>query len=282
MYAKLKQFHEAHGHSNVPQRFPTDRSLGTWVSRLRGQRVRRKLSPNQIDRLNALDFDWEIQSERFDRIWLEKFQLLQRFRATHGHCNVPTFYKQDECCLGFWVVNQRMLYKRQIMRPERVQKLESIGFQWIADQRMVWDDTRDTNVTDVLWWTMYQQLVDYYNDYGHVVVPNLFIEGKNWPLGRWVRAQRTNCTQNTLLEERRRQLDELGFVWTVVACNHPSQEHAVARHRWDDLLERLLEYRRQNGDCLVPETYEPDVELGCWVQELRRRLKDGSIHPHRI
>ena len=37
-YGTLQEFHHHHGHSNVPQRYPNDRALGTWVSRQRSLR----------------------------------------------------------------------------------------------------------------------------------------------------------------------------------------------------------------------------------------------------
>ena len=280
-YGILQEFHRRHGHSNVPQRYPEDRALGSWVGRQRSVRGRQSLSAQQVQRLNDLDFTWEIQSERFDRIWLEKFQLLKEYRDLHGHCNVPQYEKFRGCQLGFWVSNLRMLRKRGTLRHDRFELLQSLKFVWVSREGSLWSDHRDTDRIDTLWESMYQQLVDFYKDYGHVVVPNLFINGRNWPLGRWVRAQRTNNTQNTLLPERRELLDDLGFVWRVP--KHSEGQEADLRH-WKCIFNRLVTYWEEHGDCHVPRSYTSDPELGRWAHEQRTLLSagTGTMHAFKI
>ena len=111
----MHAFYHLRGHSDVPQRYPEDRALGTWVSRQRSRRGRQALSAQQIQRLNDLDFIWEIQNERFDRVWQEKFQLLNEYH------NVPQHEKFRGCHLGFWVRSLRMLSKRGTLRHDRLQ-----------------------------------------------------------------------------------------------------------------------------------------------------------------
>jgi len=40
--------------------------------------------------------------------------------------------------------------------------------------------------------------------------------------------------------------------------------------RWNMMFERLKKYKEKNGDCLVPQRYEDDPELGRWVETQRR------------
>src|SRR3569832_2816563 len=96
MYRRLEQFHRKHGHCNVPQRFPEDKALGAWVSRKKSTRHRKLITKDQVERLNLLGFNWEIQSERFERIWNEMFERLQQFKSEEGHCNVPTVVYRDK------------------------------------------------------------------------------------------------------------------------------------------------------------------------------------------
>ena len=53
--------------------------------------------------------------------------------------------------------------------------------------------------------------------------------------GDWVNVQRTK--KDTLLPERRRRLDELGFVWNV------------REQQWDEAFTHLQRYRETNNDC---------------------------------
>merc|ERR1712150_227607 len=60
------------------------------------------------------------------------FGELESYKVKHGHCNVPPIAGK----LGRWVAYQRVQYrllqegKQSSMTDERIQKLESIGFQW--------------------------------------------------------------------------------------------------------------------------------------------------------
>jgi hypothetical protein len=40
--------------------------------------------------------------------------------------------------------------------------------------------------------------------------------------------------------------------------------------KWDDIFGRLLRYKEEHGDCLVPNRFEPDPSLGAWVSTQRR------------
>ena len=40
--------------------------------------------------------------------------------------------------------------------------------------------------------------------------------------------------------------------------------------KWDEIFGRLLRYKEDHGDCLVPNRYEPDPSLGAWVSTQRR------------
>jgi hypothetical protein len=42
--------------------------------------------------------------------------------------------------------------------------------------------------------------------------------------------------------------------------------------KWDDMFERLIAYKNEHGDCLVPNRYAKDPQLGSWG-------KSGSATP---
>lgn len=43
--------------------------------------------------------------------------------------------------------------------------------------------------------------------------------------------------------------------------------------KWDQMFLRLLEYKKKNGHCLVPNRYTEDRSLGAWVSTQRRQYK---------
>ena len=83
--------------------------------------------------------------------------------------------------------------------------------------------------------------------------------------------QRTK--KDTLLPERRRRLDELGFVWNV------------REQQWDEAFTHLQRYRETNNDCLVPQSFttEDGYKLGKWVS-VQRTKKDNlsDVRRHRL
>jgi hypothetical protein len=95
--------------------------------------------------------------------WEEMFERLVTFKKENGHCLVPNRYPPDPS-LGSWVSTQRRQYKimnlkgwyeTTPMSPERVTRLESIGFAW---------ETKDPR--HVLWETRFEQLVKYKEKHG--------------------------------------------------------------------------------------------------------------------
>lgn len=75
------------------------------------------------------------------------FALLAEFKKRKGHCNVPKRFSEDPR-LGNFVNHQKEEYKKfrdgkpTAMTKERIEKLESIGFNWggTKSQEQGYDD----------------------------------------------------------------------------------------------------------------------------------------------
>ena len=76
-----------------------------------------------------------------DDKWDDKFQALIRYKATHGHTNVPVGTWADletlddpdskvPFAIGWWVQDQRKAYKKGKLKPEREDKLLEQGFKF--------------------------------------------------------------------------------------------------------------------------------------------------------
>jgi hypothetical protein len=83
--------------------------------------------------LNELGFVWDSHSI----IWEERWKELRDFVEQYGHPNVPTRYDPNKQ-LALWCKCQRRQYKlfaagdkRSNMTPERIAKLESLGFVFV-------------------------------------------------------------------------------------------------------------------------------------------------------
>jgi len=90
-------------------------------------------------------------------------------------------------------------------------------------------------------------------------------------LGRWVYTQRKRKADGNLQAAEEAALTALGFRWKL----DPEELD------FDDMVDRLVAYRQQNGDTLVPKKCEADPLLGAWVAAMRRKadplLNGGDV-----
>ncbi|KAL7451067.1 hypothetical protein ACHAWC_002914 [Mediolabrus comicus] len=81
-YAELKIYFDTHGDSNVPLK---SGSLGGWVQYQRQCHAKGKLSKYHVDKLNEVDFIWNVKNYQWDQRFLE----LKAFIEEHDHSFIP-------------------------------------------------------------------------------------------------------------------------------------------------------------------------------------------------
>jgi len=143
-FGELQAYQADKGDCNVPQRWPENPQLGTWVHQQRTEKrkfdrsERARITPERIERLDGIGFEWHPVAN----LWDQRFGELQAYQADKGHCNVPRQWR-DNPQLGVWVNNQRVekrkfdQSKRAKIRPEHVGRLDGIGFEWNPSKRGV-------------------------------------------------------------------------------------------------------------------------------------------------
>jgi hypothetical protein len=248
-YGGLKAYKQREGHCLVPishreQGF----RLGQWVSVQR--RTRDAMSLDRRQRLDALGFVWEVLTAQ----WEEGFRSLELFRQREGHCRVPTgiSHREQGVWLGQWVSTQRA--DKEIMFPERRQRLDALGFVW--------------EVLTAQWEEGFRSLELFRQREGHCRVSQTHRE-QGYRLGQWVGDQRT--AQDTMLPERRQRLDALGFVWDPFVAS------------WEEGFRFLERYRKDKEDCLVSQSHRDPTSgyrLGSWVSN-QRKAQDTMLPERR-
>ena len=121
-------------------------NLGGWAVSVseqhrNWQEGREYLSPDMIEKFNQLSsmgFGFDVfRPRRGERSWDDSFGLLLQYRAETGSTRVPHHYKAD-FRLGSWVSVQRKEHKLLMegkpskLTQERIDRLESVGFEWVA------------------------------------------------------------------------------------------------------------------------------------------------------
>ena len=125
MLAALVAYKQQHGDCNVPQRWPENPALGTWVRTQRAIHAAAKLSVERIQRLDELGFVWD----PFTAAWEETFTALVAYKQQHGDCNVPQKWRENPT-LGGWVSSLRTKYRTGRLSQERIERLDALGFEW--------------------------------------------------------------------------------------------------------------------------------------------------------
>jgi hypothetical protein len=219
MLSKLHVFWGAHGHSKVPRSWPEDPKLATWVATQRAAKkkldrgdVKPGITPERVAKLDELGFEW-VPLQTIGMVdesrWKAMLERLEAFETDYGHCNVSWYWSDRK--LAYWVSNQRTAKTRfdrgdgrPGITPERVQKLEAMGFEW--------------NLADARWKSNLARLYDFKDEHGHCNVPDRWIVDSQ--LGTWVSKQRTykrrldrGDAKAGITPERVSQLDKIGFEW---------------------------------------------------------------------
>lgn len=291
-YQRLVEYKKIHGDTKVPQKDP---QLGIWVKKQRHyHRTNQHITEERIALLNSIGFDWGEKR----RSWDDMYRRLVKYKEKHGNAKVPAKYDLDPQ-LGSWADKQRRAYRNKKMSDERVNLLNSISFNW--------------GHTNNEWAQMYQRLVEYKNTNDDTRVPRTYKEDSQ--LGEWVNNQRKYYASDKMDKETQKYrvnlLNSLGFDWEVTwekpqslpwdekkrneflermkeAREKNKEEHdrllgvweetqrqvAVG---WEEMYERLMEYKGHYGDTNVPRLYEQDSQLGKWVYDQRQAHKDKKL-----
>ncbi len=248
-FAAAKSYREELGHIAVPPNFINSSGfrLGQWISVQR--RNKSRLSPNQLEKLEALGVIWDPHSEQ----WEGGFELLKKYMHREGHCLVPySFIDSSGFRLGVWARSQRE--KKERLTRERRDRLSSLGFSW--------------DPLDEAWEKGFAVLQEFKLAHGHCLVSRDYVDGSGFRLGQWVRVQRHQA--KNMNRGRRTRLERLGFIWDPYS------------YQWERAFESLKKYKKERGDCRVSRDYidGDGLKLGVWVSNQRQdksRLDEQSI-----
>jgi superfamily II DNA or RNA helicase len=243
-FGLLERFKALEGHCRVTKLFELDSfKLGSWVG---GQRkAKDRISPERKQRLDDIGFIWDPRAEA----WEEGFSNLLQFKEREGHCSVPTGLIVDEFKLGVWNKIQRAT--KHSLSPERKQRLDEIGFVW--------------DVLTLRWEDGFNSLIQFKETEGHCNV-QIGYKLDGFALHGWVMHQRS--TKDHISPERKKRLDEIGFVWDVLT------------EMWEEGFIKLLQFKELEGHCRVPHKRKLEgFNLGNWVGT-QRAVKD-SLPPER-
>ena len=195
-------YKEKTGNPNVPQSYRTAEGyqLGIWQGNQKGNYKKGILSPDRIERLVKIGFTWESLEEKFEK----GFQETMLHKKSTSNPNALYSYNTVEGYpLGIWQSTQRGNYSKGNLSPERVKRLEDIGFKWEI-QKEQFEEQFEKG---------FQETILYKDSTGNPNVPQSYRTAKGFPLGAWQSTQRTRYKAGKISPERIKRLEEIGFIW---------------------------------------------------------------------
>jgi hypothetical protein len=247
MYAALLDYRKRYGHCRVPNKWPENRRLASWVSRMRAAKKRNLLTDAQIQELDRIGFTWSIDPHD---AWEQRFEELEAFKKKFGHCRVPTNYPLNSG-LGHWASRIRTAKKRNLLTEAQIQKLDRLGFIWSIDRRYGWQ-------------RHLKELDAFRKKFGHCNVACNY--SLNPALGHWVAKMRSAKKRNLLTEAQIQELDRIAFIWSI-----------DPRRPWDEYFTEAEAFQKEHGHCNVPANYPLNRALGHWVAKMRSAKKRNLL-----
>lgn len=141
-YALAKKYYVNHGDLFVPPGYVED---GIWLSKWLneqkqiyfGKRKGKRLTQEQIDKLNSIHICWENKREincaqAWDEMYLQAVELYERY----GDFKAGDFQAKDGKSLKSWIARQKKAYKSGKLSQDKILKLAAIGVIEVADVRI--------------------------------------------------------------------------------------------------------------------------------------------------
>lgn len=182
--------------------------------------------------------------------WNHYFSEASIYYAEHGNLNIPKRYTTPAgLSLGEWLTTQRRVRAGQIpgnLTEQQIARLDSIGMEW-------------GNRNDAAWERGLEKARKFREQFGNLQVPAKYRTKNGYLLGRWINNARKCRNDGKLTEERIRQLDQLGMIWSVFDA------------KWEQGYALAMNYAAEHGDLNVPVNYttEEGEKLGAWILNQR-------------
>jgi superfamily II DNA or RNA helicase len=256
-FQETLSYKESTGNPNVPQHYNTPEGfhLGNWQRHQRGYYKNGKLPAERIKRLEEIGFIWHIFEEQFEK----GFRETLLYRNKNGDSNSPFDYKTPkDYRLGNWQNHQRVKFKKGKLSPDKIERLEEIGFKW--------------ELLDEKFEKGFQETLLYKQSTGSSNVPIIHKTPNSFQLGKWQSHQRDNYKEGKLPEDRVRRLEEIGFIWDKYG------EH------FEKGFQETLIYKKSTGEPNTSHKYKTPEGylLGSWQSNQKNLYKKGKLPPDRI
>ena len=252
-YASAKQYYQENGNLEIPARYITEEgyALGSWLNNqkaIRKGNIVGNLTKDQIQKLDEIGMIWD----SLDYFWEQNFKLAKEYYLTNENLEIPTNYRsKDGKHLGNWILRQRQLYKSNSLTEDQIQKLDSIGMDWMDRVDRIWENG-------------FIEAKNYSDEYGNLSVPKNYRSKTNFPLGIWIQRQRSLYKNNNISEDRIKRLTDIGMNW------YPDD--------WKSRFNLVKQYYEEHGNINISQKEViQGVWLGKWIVSQKKAMQEGKL-----
>ena len=253
-YHAAKQYYKENGNLEVPSRYVTSDgvSLGRWISSVRrwyNSGVHKKyLQTDRIKQLEDIGMIWNA----IDNFWKQNFKLAQAYHNEYRNLDIPTNYITKEGIhLGSWIARQRQLYKNNSLSDEQINKLNSIGMDWMERIDRIWENG-------------FLEAKKYSEIYGHLNVPVKYETDNHFSLGTWIQRQRNLYKNNKISDDRIKRLTDIGMNWNP--------------DNWESRFGLVKQYYKEYGNINISQKEViHGVWLGKWIVSQKKAMEEGKL-----
>lgn len=282
-FEELKEYYKTYKTKYVMSTINS--ALYSWDKRQRTENIKGKLNKEQVEKLNSINFDWEIKSIRNkkdnsedkqpvnEEKWDEMFQILVNYKTVHGSLVLSSNQEFDK--LRRWCLTQRIRNNKNKLLEERFVKLDDLGFIWIEirGRKKTKEPIKKTNYNDQ-WKIMYNYLLEYYNENKHFKIP---LNSENKKLILWVRTQRYHYKNKKLSSERIIKLNSIDFEWEIKSTRNKKENKEDIKYsnenKWNEMFQNLVSYYNKNKTFIISVDEEFEI-LKRWC--LTQRTKNNK------
>ena len=194
-FGEYKAFKEKFGREPTREsKNEFENKLSYWVGTQRSWHNSNKLSRERFDKLTSIGFNWGIVLNKWDKVF-EDYKL---FRNKNNREPVVNSKDNLELYLANWAGSQRTNRKNGKLSPEKLNKLNSIGFIW--------------HIIENKWEQSFNDYKKFKQDHDCEPVFKT-AKGLERDLSVWAGDQRERYKANKISKDRIDKLNSIGFSW---------------------------------------------------------------------
>jgi len=257
MFSKILEFYRENKKSTIPRDYK-DKTLHSWYKKQKDLYNAGIIPKSHIEKLQQINFYFGDGHEpMWKQKWLKRYNELLEVHNVKDYPNLKRYKdnKHPLFSVSNWVATERGKFNKGKLKGWQIEKLESIGFEWIVNRAPTYERSVDDFLEKIT------LLESYKKEFGDCNVPQKFKNPKYAGLGKWINEQRYcyKAKRNILTQERIDILEELGIVWDLDA------------HNFKQRIIELKELKEKIGHYNIPSSYKENPLLGNYIYKLKTK-----------